>query len=227
MSELGLCQGISDQPALGSEERAVAVLQAAFDAAFEVDSGAQITVWDARAEALLGWSRPEVIGQPVGNIVPPRQRDEFLPKIEAAIASHAHQSIPMRLLHRNGRRLSTGLLLYPLPSQAELRTAVLIRDFTAQEQLQNLLAERNDQRAILNSIEDGYTELDLKGNHQWVNDAYCRIFNRTREEVLDPRYRTITHNPVSVDIRALFRRVYETGEPVCGFEYEAVPGRFC
>ncbi len=212
------------QPAL-AEDRVVAILQAAFDAAFELDSSARITAWDARAEKLLGWSAAEVIGQPAGSIVPPRHHDEFLPKIEAAIASQAHRPIAMRLLHRNGRRLSSGLFFYPLPAQS--RTTVWIRDFTAQEQLQNLLAERNDQRAILNSIEDGYTELDLKGNHQWVNDAYCRIFNRRREEVLDPGYRNITHNPVSVDIRALFRKVYETGEPVCGFEYEAVPGRFC
>ena len=46
-----------------------------------------------------------------------------------------------------------------------------MRNLTEREQLQNLLSERTDQRAILNFIEDGYTELDLQGNHQWVNDA--------------------------------------------------------
>ena len=133
----------------------------------------------------------------------------------------------MRALHHDGHRFSTELFLYARRSQEDNRLAVFVRNLTDQEQLQNLLAERAEQRAILNFIEDGYTELDLEGNHQWVNDAYCRIFNRRREEVLDPSYQNISHRPVSVNIRELYKKVYQTGEPVRAFEYEAVPGRYC
>ena len=59
-----------------------------------------------------------------------------------------------------------------------------------------------------------------------MNDSYCRMFNRTREEATSQEYQNVTHRPVGLDIRAIFRKVYDTGVPVTAFEYEVSPGRF-
>src|SRR5258706_5377142 len=220
-----------NRAAANDEKPLNAILEMAFDGLIELDSKGLITAWNSRAEKLFGWSGSDLIGQHVQTIVSPRQREAFLSSVERVIACGVkfvlEEPLPMRALHRDGRRFSTELFLYPRRSGRDYRITVLVRDLTDREQLQNLLAERAEQRAILNFIEDGYTELDLQGNHQWVNDAYCRIFNRKREEVLDPGYQKITHRPVSINIRELFKKVYATGEPVRSFEYEYVPGRFC
>jgi two-component system sensor histidine kinase/response regulator len=213
------------------EKRLDVVLEMAFDGLIELDSKGLITAWNSRAEKLFGWSGGDVIGQHVQMIVSPRQREAFLSSVERVIACGVkfkpEEPLPLRAIHRDGRRFSTELFLYPRRPGGDYRITVLVRDLSDREQLQNLLSERSEQRAILNFIEDGYTELDLQGNHQWVNDAYCRIFNRKREEVLDPSYQKITHRPVSLNIRELFKKVYATGEPVRSFEYEYGPGRFC
>jgi two-component system sensor histidine kinase/response regulator len=213
------------------DQRLDAVLEMAFDALIELDSKGLITAWTSRAEKLFGWSPADVLGQHLELIVSPREREAFLSSIAGIIACGGkfvpEEPLPMRALHRDGRRFPTELFLYPRRSDEDYRLAVFVRALTGHEQLQNLLSERADQRAILNFIEDGYTELDLQGNHQWVNDAYCRIFNRQRDEVLDPSYQQITHRPVSLDIRELYKKVYKTGEPVRSFEYEYGPGRFC
>ena len=213
------------------EQRATALLGMACDASFELDSAAIITGWNSGAEKLFGWSSHEAIGQHVQAIISPRHREDVLSRLGGAIALRdrllPQEPLTMRALHHDGHRFSTELFLYAQRCQEDYRLAVFVRNLTDQEQLQNLLAELADQRAILNFIEDGYTELDLQGNHQWVNDAYCRIFNRRREEVLDPSYQNISHRPVSVNIRELFKKVYQTGEPVRAFEYEVVPGRYC
>jgi len=212
-------------------ERAAAILEKAFDAGLEVDSKAVITKWNSGAEKLFGWSCAEVLGQPIATIVSPRHREAFLPALERGIALGlklpAQEPLTMRALHRDGHRFSTELFLLPRGSSRNCRLAIYVRNLAERQQLQNLLSERASQRDILNFIEDGYTELDLQGNHVWVNDAYCRIFNRKAEEVLDPSYQNITHKPVSVNIRDLYKKVYRTGEPVRAFEYEATPGRFC
>ena len=213
------------------EQRAIALLGMACDASFELDSAAIITAWNSRAEKLFGWSSHEAIGQHVQMIVSPRHREAVSSSLGEAIALGdkllPQEPLVMRALHHDGYRFSAELFLYARPRQDDYQLVVFVRNLADQERLQNLLTERADQRAILNFIEDGYTELDLQGNHQWVNDAYCRIFNRRREEVLDPSYQNISHRPVSVNIRELFKKVYETGEPVRAFEYEAVPGRYC
>ncbi len=41
-------------------------------------------------------------------------------------------------------------------------------------------------RSILDHLEDAYSEVDLRGTYTFVNDAYCRLFNRTRDEVVGP-----------------------------------------
>jgi two-component system sensor histidine kinase/response regulator len=132
-----------------------------------------------------------------------------------------------RTVHRDSREFSTELILYPRPVSGDYRLSIFVRDLTERKRLENALREIEDHRAILNFIEDGYTELDLRGNNLYVNDAYCRMFNRTREEALDPEYPKVSHNPVSLNIRERFKEVYRTGEPVKGLEYEYRPGRFC
>jgi PAS domain S-box-containing protein len=214
-----------------NEQRAIAVLEMAFDAALELDSNAIITKWNSRAEKLFGWGEHEIVGQHVQTIVAPQHLETLLPDLERAIESkdilHPQEPLRLRAVHRDKYRFSTELFLYARRSLDEYRLAVFVRNLTGPEQLHNLLSERADQRAILNFIEDGYIELDLQGNHQWVNDAYCRIFNRKREEVLDPSYQKVSHRPVSINIRELFKKVYQTGEPVRAFEYEAAPGLYC
>jgi two-component system sensor histidine kinase/response regulator len=214
-----------------AEERCRAVLEMSFDAYLEVDGTGVITEWNARAENLSGWARCDAIGKPVGVLVPERHREAFssdLGRILAAGASFAPDK-PMRArtVHRDGREVSTELILCPRLLHGDYRLSIYVRDLTERKRLENALREIEDHRSILNFIEDAYTELDLRGNTLFVNDAYCRIFHRTREEALDPEYSKVTHNPVSLNIRELFKQVYRTGEPVKGLEYEYSPGHFC
>lgn len=95
-----------------------------------------------------------------------------------------------------------------------------------QERLENALREIEDQRTILNFIEEGYLESDLRGNHLFANDAYCRIYNRTREEIFDPTYLDGSVRDLSRSLRELYDQVYKTGEPLRGLEYEYSPGQF-
>jgi PAS domain S-box-containing protein len=209
-------------------QRFAAILEMACDGVLELDSTGLITGWNSGAERMLGWSGGETTGQHAELILSERHREVFASSFAKAVTAGTkftpQKPLTVRVVHRDGHRVSAELFLCPRASGG---VAVFLRNLTAREQLQNLLTERGDQRAILNFIEDGYAELDLAGNYQWVNDAYCRMFDRTREEVLDPAYNKIAHRAVSADLRELFKRVYKTGEPVRSFEFEYQPDRFC
>ncbi len=99
-------------------------------------------------------------------------------------------------------------------------------DGEMQKRLENALREIEDQRTILNFIEEGYLETDLTGNPLFVNDAYCRIYNRTREQILDRTYLDDSVRDLSVSLRELYDQVYKAGEPLKGLEYEYSPGQF-
>src|ERR1051326_5686055 len=162
------CRG--NQSALYIEEQAIAALDMAFDASLEVDEHANITAWSARAEKVFGMSQTDVLGKHVETIVSPKHRDAFLQALTPAIALRdqlsAREPLRTRALHRDGRRFSVDLFLNARRCVRSYRLAIHVRDLSEWKQLQNLLSERIDQRAVLNVIEDGYTELDLQGNHQ-------------------------------------------------------------
>ena len=43
--------------------------------------------------------------------------------------------------------------------------------------------------AILNQISDGCAVVDLRGNYLFVNDAFCRMFNYQREELIGANFK--------------------------------------
>src|SRR5258706_1979202 len=81
-------------------------------------------------------------------------------------------------------------------------------------------------QTILDNIEDGYCEVDVRGKYLCVSDVYCRIFKRTRQEVLGASYKQFFDPERSAKLREVFQRVYQTGEPVKAMEFEFAPGRF-
>jgi two-component system sensor histidine kinase/response regulator len=75
-------------------------------------------------------------------------------------------------------------------------------------------------RAILEQIEDGYFEIDLRGRYQLVNDAYCRMLRCPASDIVGKSYKEIVP-PLQVPmLYEVFHKVYETGEPVRSLEYE-------
>jgi PAS domain S-box-containing protein len=89
-----------------------------------------------------------------------------------------------------------------------------------------LRASQDRYQRILDSIEDGYSEVDLRGNFLYLNDAYCRMFRRTREEVLGSSYKQFFDPERAAKFREVFQRVYQTGEPARALEFEIAEGRF-
>src|ERR1051326_1452581 len=93
------------------QQRAIDLLEAAFDAFFELDAAGTIRGWNDRAERLFGWPKEEAIGNPAQIIVSERHREESVESLRNAIAAGdaltSGQCLAMRAQHRGGYRFST------------------------------------------------------------------------------------------------------------------------
>ncbi|MBN2396756.1 MAG: PAS domain S-box protein, partial [Deltaproteobacteria bacterium] len=79
-------------------------------------------------------------------------------------------------------------------------------------------------RTILESIEDGYWEVDLEGRFTFFNDAMCRISGQTREKLIGVEaYRDATPETAERMFKA-FEGVYRTGHPAELADYEILKG---
>ena len=75
-------------------------------------------------------------------------------------------------------------------------------------------------RTILESIEDGYFEVDLPGNLTFFNDALCKITGFSREKIMGINNRDYMDEKTAKKVYETYAGIYETGEPVKGYDYE-------
>lgn len=72
---------------------------------------------------------------------------------------------------------------------------------------------------ILATINDGYFEVNQKGDITACNEAFYRMFGLTREEILTMNYSDYMGREDAEKVYQSFNQVYRTGEPSEVFEY--------
>jgi len=75
-------------------------------------------------------------------------------------------------------------------------------------------------RNIIESIEDGYFEVDLQGSLTFCNKSLSRQFGWPREAIMQLNYRDYTTPEVAKVIYDAFNKVYRTGIPMKVLDYE-------
>jgi PAS domain S-box-containing protein len=96
-------------------------------------------------------------------------------------------------------------------------------DITDRKKAEEALRQSEERyRNILESIEDGYYEVDLTGDFTFFNDSMCRIYGYSREEFMDISYRQYTDQETAKKVFQAYNRVYRTGKPDRGFAHEII-----
>ncbi|HWO01394.1 MAG TPA: methyl-accepting chemotaxis protein [Blastocatellia bacterium] len=74
-------------------------------------------------------------------------------------------------------------------------------------------------RTILESIEDGYYEVDLGGNLTFFNDPVCKLHGYSAEELKGMNNREYMDPDIARNVHQEFNRVFRTGDPSGEFSY--------
>jgi len=75
-------------------------------------------------------------------------------------------------------------------------------------------------RAILESIEDAYFEMDLSGNLTFYNDALSRIFRSEKQDLNKMDFLDLLDDAEADKAFNAFKRLYKTGTPIKSIETE-------
>jgi len=146
---------------------------------------------------------------------------------ETGLSSRFNQRIETNALHRDGYEFPVQLVASAVPWGESHHFIGFVRDITKRIQVaEDLRRSEERSREILDHLEDAYSEVDLHGKYVFVNDAYCRLFNRTREQVVGHSYKDFFDRDRSGALRDAYQTVYKTGQPMKSFEHEFKAGRF-
>lgn len=75
---------------------------------------------------------------------------------------------------------------------------------------------------IIENIEDGYHEVDIKGNFTFVNESICKMIGYEREELLGMNNRPYADKENARKVYQTYKQVYLTGKPVKNFEWQII-----
>src|SRR5271157_4096319 len=92
-----------------------------------------------------------------------------------------------------------------------------------QRQAENALRGSEEKyRTILKNIEDGYYEVDIKGNFTFFNDSMCRIIGYSPEEMMGMNNRQFTDKENAKKLFKTFNEVYRTGVTAKALDWQII-----
>ncbi len=99
----------------------------------------------------------------------------------------------------------------------------VMTDITPLKMAEAALRESEERyRTIIESIGDGYNEVDPRGNFTFFNESFRKILGYEREELLGMNYRLCTDPSNAEKIFQAYNRVWTTGEPLDRFEWDII-----
>jgi len=92
-------------------------------------------------------------------------------------------------------------------------------DITERKQAEEALRENEEKyRTILESIEDGYFEVDIAGNLTFFNDSLCKMLGYSRDKLMGMNNKEYMDQENAKKVYEKYNRIYKTRKPDKGFE---------
>ncbi|HEU5145434.1 MAG TPA: PAS domain S-box protein, partial [Chryseosolibacter sp.] len=172
-----------------SEERLRLVLEGAKDyAIFTIDTDRRITSWNKGAEAVMGYSEKEIMGQLGDIIFVPEDRAREHPVMEVSKARQFGVAENERWhLRKDGSRFYGSGTVRPLEDSTGKITGFVkvMRDLTEQKRAADALVQSEERfRAMVSQTNAGLLHTDLNGIITLVNSKLCDILGYSERELL-------------------------------------------
>lgn len=181
------------------------IIRLNLDGMLVTDGQGEILFANPAAAEMLGRSEKELVGRAFGHPVTDQERAEI------------------ELLRPEGDSRIAEIRVTETYWDEKPAYLVSLRDVTERRRTEEALRQSEEKyRNILESMDEGYFEVDLRGNYTFYNDAMCRILGCPQEELEGTNYRKYMKDETAKEVFRVYNRVYQTGKPYKTFDWELV-----
>ena len=204
-----------------SESRYRGVFENTGAATIIIEEDKTISMVNSGFETLSGYRRDEIEGRMTWTgFVHPGDLERMVGYHAARRKEGAPAPVDyeFRFIDRRGTEKRVLLRIGLIPGTST--SVASLMDITSMKETERALRNSEEKyRNILQSIVEGYYEVDLRGNFKFINDAICRIFDYDKETLLMMNLKDFTDAENRRKGREAFRAVYDTGNVIEAFEW--------
>ena len=170
---------------------------------------------------VMGFAREELIGRTGLELniwVDPTEREKILQVLQKE-GSVRDMDIHVRM--KSGDFLSALVSIEIIELDGEQCVLIATNDVTERKRAEEALIQSEERyRSIIEDMHDGYYEMDLRGNLTFMNEALCKLHNRSREELLGTSNQSYMDPETASRMFNLYQQIFVTGEPARGFVWK-------
>jgi len=179
-----------------SEARYRGLLEAAPDAMVVVNQAGEIVLLNVQAEKQFGYSRDELIGQKVKNIIPKgfaeRLIADNLRPAADALAQQIGTGIELNGRRKDGSEFPIEIMLSPLESTEGSLITAAIRDISVRKAAEKHLAQMEGRyRGLLEAAPDAMVVVNQAGEIVLLNVQAEKQFGYSRDELIGQKVKNI------------------------------------
>jgi PAS domain S-box-containing protein len=185
---------ISETKESGAKYRGL--LEAAPDAMVVVNQAGEIVLLNVQAEKQLGYSRDELIGQKVTNIIPVGFAERLIAdgtrSAAEALAQQIGTGIELIARRKNGTEFPIEIMLSPLESAEGILVTAAIRDISMRKNAEKHLTQMEGRyRGLLEAAPDAMVVVNQAGDIVLLNVQAEKQFGYNRDELIGRKVKSL------------------------------------
>jgi two-component system cell cycle sensor histidine kinase/response regulator CckA len=199
-----------------SEKRYRELFENSTDFVYTMDLKGHFTDVNKAAEDLTGYTKNELIGMSYKEYTPEDTHERIFKAFNRIFnEGKPLKDFPIEVITKDGTIRYFETCISPLRKGEEIiGFQGSSRDITARKRAEEAIQESEQKyRTILESIEEGYYETDIKGNFTFFNDSLCKILGYTGDELMGMNDRDFLPPEMVKNVYKTFNKIYQTGKP--------------
>lgn len=187
-----------------------------------LDNDDRVVRVNPRFLEMFDYRKAEVIGRPINELIVDKALVEEASDLTRRVIDQESVRKDTVRCRKDGSLIYVSILGRPVTlGDGQVGVYGIYRDVTEQKLAEEMLRQSEDKyRTIIETIEDGYFEVDLAGNFLFFNGALPRILEREPDELRAMNFRDLCSPETARRIDAICREVRSTRVANPGFSWE-------
>jgi PAS domain S-box-containing protein len=202
----------AEQALRSSEEKYRSVFHNTGTATVIIEADTTISEANARAADLMGKPRSQVEGaMTCAELIHPKDVSRFRRHHQAILRDSLERPADTTYCMIDSRSKLKEVIIQIGLIPGTRRCVVSLMDITVRRQTEHALRQSEEKyRSILEGIEEGYYETDLRGRLTFLNKALCTMLGNPRKHLLGYNFRKLVDDAIGRKLMRLFNAVYKS-----------------